>query len=455
MLLLWKQVFLPLESVRTLEEGPYGGTRLRVGNTISAEVIATLPTMDRNWSSVRIEDYSLAQTAYSFSQSNLQLPGLDTTCNLAISPLSKIAKLGLVSRDINGPKPRGPFDLDQAHSPTSTYPSIWNHNAMRETRLICEPDSQLRVRIGMEIKAKAVWLTRSRAHHNVDFRYNSQPLGVVTTEVETIGGRAWAKCAIQRREIRCCIRYLGQQHFGPTEPLVAREPAGSRSWNNFDPLRRNPPRPRLSRPERRATSDGGGHLRRVPRQGVQACLPSRRRPNPRPTGQARTLRPPRLRRGCLQGGAPPSRQMVRRTIRPRRQTPPGGCGAGGVGGEGRHKYRGRVSSPPLPGTTEHGVCLRCRRLLLSAYQPGHKDKDSYGYAGCQYEPEPPLLQQPQHCNHCNEDNKDCPERSAIVPHAITSFLFEFYRHTYRIDSEPCSEPGRRVRPEAATAAMPS
>ena len=43
----------------------------------------------------------------------------------------------------------------------------------------------------MEAKAAAIWATRTRAHHNVDFRYNSQPLGVAATEMPSIGGRAW------------------------------------------------------------------------------------------------------------------------------------------------------------------------------------------------------------------------------------------------------------------------
>ena len=43
----------------------------------------------------------------------------------------------------------------------------------------------------MEVKAAAVWATASRAHVNLDFRFNSQPLSVAFTERKTIGGRAW------------------------------------------------------------------------------------------------------------------------------------------------------------------------------------------------------------------------------------------------------------------------
>ena len=57
--------------------------------------------------------------------------------------------------------------------------------------MVCAPDSQLRVRQGMEEKAADVWVTASRSHLNRDFRLNSQPLGTAFTERDTIGGRAW------------------------------------------------------------------------------------------------------------------------------------------------------------------------------------------------------------------------------------------------------------------------
>ena len=56
---------------------------------------------------------------------------------------------------------------------------------------MCEPDASLQVRRGMESKAANVWATASRAHINLDFRFNSQPLTTAITEQESIGGRAW------------------------------------------------------------------------------------------------------------------------------------------------------------------------------------------------------------------------------------------------------------------------
>ncbi len=68
---------------------------------------------------------------------------------------------------------------------------LWNHDAELETKLIVEPDSEGRVKLGRESRATEIWSTRSQAHHNRDFRFNSQPLGVAFTERASIGGRSW------------------------------------------------------------------------------------------------------------------------------------------------------------------------------------------------------------------------------------------------------------------------
>ena len=177
-------------NVRGIEDGPYSGTRLQIGNDPAGHTIATPHLGDGSWGSVRIVDYSLAQTAYALTQSRLWPPAQLEMLELPIAPLNGIGRLGLYHLDIIGPAPRGPFDKIAA-SPTATYPALWNHNAAKETRLVCEPDSQLEVRSGMERKAAAAWDTASRAHLNMDFRLNSQPLASAFTESKSIGGTAW------------------------------------------------------------------------------------------------------------------------------------------------------------------------------------------------------------------------------------------------------------------------
>ena len=131
-----------------IEDGPYGGTPMLVGNGSVGETI-TVPNDSAGgvWGAVRISDYSLAQTAHSLSLSQLWLPGTIVAVGLKVALLGGVGKLGLVDRDITGPAPRGPF-TKMPPTPTATYPSLWNHEARNETRMVCSPDSQLLVRQG-------------------------------------------------------------------------------------------------------------------------------------------------------------------------------------------------------------------------------------------------------------------------------------------------------------------
>ena len=189
--------------IRKLEDGPYGGTALRAGQTIIGEMLdAPLPIrlseetdIDDPWEVVRIRDLSLAQTAHALVNGRLWFAGKSkNVVDIPICNLGQFARRGFLDRDINGiehGKPRGPFDKHSPCSKTATYPCLWGHDAQRERTMLVEPDSECTVRIGMEKRAAVVWETASRTHFSGGFRFNSQPLAVAMTEKPTIGGPAW------------------------------------------------------------------------------------------------------------------------------------------------------------------------------------------------------------------------------------------------------------------------
>ena len=115
--------------------------------------------------------------------------------------------------DINGPLPRGPFSKMSA-SPTATYPCLWNHDAKKESRMVCIADSQLQVRPGMEEKAATVWATASRAHLNRDFTFGSQALAVAFTDTESIGGRVWPNVIFSDKRFDYAFTVWGNSTLG-------------------------------------------------------------------------------------------------------------------------------------------------------------------------------------------------------------------------------------------------
>ena len=191
--LIAKSVLNANDDARGIEDGPYGGTPLNIGAEQVGELLETpsLPyERGGGWGAVRIKDYSLTQTAYALTQSQLRLPSSPDAAELKVAPLTSVGSRGLVHRLIVGPPNPAPFSKVPP-SPTATYPALWNHNARNETRIVCEPDSQLRARRGMEDQANAVWATASRTHLTLDFTFTSQPLTAALTDQKTIGGRAW------------------------------------------------------------------------------------------------------------------------------------------------------------------------------------------------------------------------------------------------------------------------
>ena len=202
------------DNVRQIEDGPYGGTRLTTGDELIGEVLTTPDNMNgETWGAVRSADFSVAQVGYALSHSRLWLPGMLSATDLKVAQAGIVGTLGLVDRDINGPLPRGPFDK-VAPSPTATYPSLWNHNAKRETRIVCLPDSQLIVRPGMEVKAATAWATASRSHLNREFTFGSQALAVAFTERESIGGTAWPNIGFDDPQLDYAFAVWGNSTLG-------------------------------------------------------------------------------------------------------------------------------------------------------------------------------------------------------------------------------------------------
>ena len=205
------------DAVRRIEDGPYDGTPLMIGDGPGGKVgnLLTVPNNGDggNWGAVRLLDYALAQTAYALSHSRLWLPAQPAALGLKTAPLGEIGKLGLVHRDITGPAPRGPF-TKTTPSPTATYPALWNHNAANETRMICIPDSQLIVRQGMEVKAVKVWATASRVHVNSEYTFGSQPLAVAYTEQVSAGGSAWPNVIFEDRRFDAAFTIWSNSTLG-------------------------------------------------------------------------------------------------------------------------------------------------------------------------------------------------------------------------------------------------
>ena len=192
------------QAIRKLEDPPYGGTVIKIGNTIMAELLSMPKSTINNtpWLATGILDLSLAQITWHLINGQLWLPRRSNSLALAITPLGMIADRGFGFRDINGVSGRGGFDIETPCSATASYPALWNHNAPRERCLLVEPDSEGRVRIGKEQQAARIWAKASRIHYNRNFGFASQSLAMCVTNKLTIGGRAWPNIIVHKPDQR-------------------------------------------------------------------------------------------------------------------------------------------------------------------------------------------------------------------------------------------------------------
>ncbi len=176
---------------RQLEDGPFGGEVSYCGDAVAGEALdAPIHQVEVGWAAARLRDASVAQTAYALSNGHLWLPAQPTPISIPITTIGEIGTRGLDSQLFISDSHSGPFEKSPP-AIAASYPALWNHNARSENRMICQPDSQLRVRRGMETKAAELWATTSRCHLNSEFTFGSQALTVAFTDERSAGGRVW------------------------------------------------------------------------------------------------------------------------------------------------------------------------------------------------------------------------------------------------------------------------
>jgi len=201
-----------------LEDGPLGGTPLYFGEDVIGHAIdAPLPESGGGWNVARIEDLSLAQSAYQLAAAKrVWLPRMrkSEAVDLPMTTVSAIAKIGPYDLDISGDTAsgeiRGPFDIEELRGArgAATYPVLWSHDADRERSMLFDADCEACPRHGRNSaeqaliarKVATIWETASHCHFNRDFRFNSQSTGMQFTRRKTIGGRAWLSLRLPSEE---------------------------------------------------------------------------------------------------------------------------------------------------------------------------------------------------------------------------------------------------------------
>lgn len=203
-------------NIRQFESGPIGGNSLVVGDSQLGEVINAPLSVGTPWSAAGVSDFSVIQTAHQLTQGHLWLPQMSKRdrLSIAISTAERMSRVGLHHMNIAGRSRQAAFDRITTRRGVPTYPMLWNHDTKKETKLVVQPDSEGRVKPNMNSRAAEIWNTKSHAHCNADFQFNSQPLGVAFTDEQTIGGRAWPNVRFDSHALEIAHSLWGNSTLG-------------------------------------------------------------------------------------------------------------------------------------------------------------------------------------------------------------------------------------------------
>ncbi len=174
-----------LRDVRKFEAPPIGGDPIKVGDEIVGAALNC--PLEKIWSTSRIKELALIQSAYHLANGCVWLPGQRDPLEIPICSVDEIATTSFDETMIKGA--RGAFDIEEGCSDTDLYPGLWHVNSDNQRAMVVEPDSHGIVRSNSWDKAQQILDRNSRIHQNIGLRFNANSLSVLFTEKPAIGIR--------------------------------------------------------------------------------------------------------------------------------------------------------------------------------------------------------------------------------------------------------------------------
>ena len=183
-----------------LEDGPYGGTSLRIGDSVIGSVL-DCPLSSDQWMAAAGSDPLLLQTSWQLAHGKLWFEWY-SSFDIPMTTIGSFGSVGPLHLDIKGDDDtahRGPFNI-LPKSASCVYPTIWSNHNKTQTSMKIEPDTQAEPRSGeSKERIEKVLNTASRAHINCGLRTTSQSLPASYLAKPSLGGRAWPSICLEEQ----------------------------------------------------------------------------------------------------------------------------------------------------------------------------------------------------------------------------------------------------------------
>ncbi len=175
---------------RTLEDGPFGGTPLTVGDEVIGELLS-VPMSDVSWNELGIRDLSLAQFVHQLSKGTLWFPGSRRPISdeIAIERIESFATVGYADNNIANNTRAAYQRIPVSQNPD--FPMVWKKESSKQRSLVVDPDQEGRIKTEREDLAFRIWDRRSCSLIAREVSFPSQSLVTAYASTSVIGGRAW------------------------------------------------------------------------------------------------------------------------------------------------------------------------------------------------------------------------------------------------------------------------
>ena len=175
------------KGIRKLEDTPNGGNIVKVGNTISGQILDCPIDDGIAWVATRARSMALLQSAHKLAAGELHLPMERKPIPIEICKVQDIAKVG--SADVY--RENGPFIMVEGYEPNRDgYDALWKVNAPLQRAMVATPDSKAIPHSNENPTVKRVLDCRSRTHYHINLRFTSNSIISSFTEDISIGVRS-------------------------------------------------------------------------------------------------------------------------------------------------------------------------------------------------------------------------------------------------------------------------
>lgn len=193
---------------RTTKTGSWNN--INIGDDRIGFVSKEIVQRNRRWTTVRMANPTLIERLRELTTGTMRLPQGAGGVNIEMTTVGKIAKVGLVHRDITG-RPNSPFRKIDGYRSDDEYPMLWNHYPLSKKQqagkdpqktLLVRPDSHGEVRGNRHEKAENMWLANAtHLHINYKFRFNANSITAAYTSQKSLGGAMWPTLKMQTADM--------------------------------------------------------------------------------------------------------------------------------------------------------------------------------------------------------------------------------------------------------------